>query len=134
MSDQDFKKQVEYRGTGFYVSLVFIVLGVIALIIIAIQNTETVPFEFLGWVFEIPLFGLVFIAALLAVTIDELVGLVWRRSRRLRLTEKQELERLRKESAPSGTTDTQTETSAEIPDEDPSVDDGETPGSRFDPQ
>lgn len=111
MNDTD--KQVEYRGTGFYVSLVFVAIVVIALIAFTIQNTESVTFEFLLWDVEIPLFGIILIVAFLAVTIDELVGLVWRRTRRKRLTEKQELKRLRKDrEAPATDGDAATDSEA----------------------
>lgn len=93
----DTETQVEYRGTGFYVSLVFVAIVVIALLALTIQNTESVTFEFLWWDIDIPLFGIILIVAFLAVTIDELVGLVWRRIRRRRLSEQQELQQLRKE-------------------------------------
>lgn len=88
---------VEYRGTGFYVSLVFTAIVVIVLLVLALQNTETVQFEFLGWDIDIPLFGIILIAVLLAIVVDEMVGLVWRRSRRRRLSEQQELVSLRQE-------------------------------------
>lgn len=93
---------VEYRGTGFYVSLGVAVLSVIVLLVMALQNTESVSFEFLAWDIELPLFGLIIITALLAVVIDELVGLVWRRRRRQRMTDQKELERLRREYLQTG--------------------------------
>lgn len=94
--DETEPRHVEYRGTGFYVSLVFAAVVVISLLVLALQNTESVMFEFLWWKIDVPLFGLIIIAALLAITLDELVGVVWRRRRRRQLSERHELATLRK--------------------------------------
>jgi uncharacterized integral membrane protein len=107
MEDETKSRPVEYRGTGFYVSLVFAAVVVVAMLVLALQNTESVTFEFLGWTIDLPLFGVIIIAALLAVTIDELVGVVWRRRRRRRLSEKHELASLRKarDASPADSSD-----------------------------
>lgn len=94
MSD-DNTKRVEYRGTGFYVGLGAILLFALALLILAVQNTQDVNVTFLGWDFTIPLFGVAIGAALGAAVLDELIGLVWRRRRRVRLAERAELRSLR---------------------------------------
>jgi uncharacterized integral membrane protein len=100
MTDQEIETPaIEYRGTGFYVSLVVTALVVLALLVLALQNTESVTFEFLSWDIEIPLFGLIIISVLLAIAIDELVGLVWRRRRRRLLSDRRELAQLRQGSA-----------------------------------
>lgn len=91
------KPLVEYRGTGYYLSLVVILVLVVLFLVLSVQNTASVRFEFLWWGFEIPLFGLLIAAALVAVVLDELIGLAWRRSRRQRLTEQHELETLRQQ-------------------------------------
>jgi uncharacterized integral membrane protein len=122
MSDTPDATQVEYRGTGFYVSLAVTALIVIALLILALQNTEAVTFEFLKWDIELPLFGLIIITAFLAIALDEVFGLVWRRRRRRQLSERQELARLREVSGtkapveitpPKGDTGLSSEPSAE---------------------
>lgn len=94
MSDEK-APTVEYRGTGFYVGLGAILLFAVVLLILAVQNTQNVTVEFLGWDFTMPLFGVAIGAALIAIVIDELVGLVWRRRRRALLAEHAELETLR---------------------------------------
>jgi uncharacterized integral membrane protein len=86
---------IEFRGTGFYVGLGAILLFAVILLILAVQNTQNVTIDFLGWNFTIPLFGVAIGAALIAIVIDELVGLVWRRRRRSLLAERAELESLR---------------------------------------
>lgn len=88
-------RRVEYRGTGFYLGLVAIILFAVALLVLAVQNTQEVDVEFFGFVFNVPLFAVAIGAALLAVILDELIGLVWRRQRRNRLEERAELVRLR---------------------------------------
>lgn len=111
---------IEYRGTGFYLSLgVICVLGV-GLLVLSVQNTKSVQFEFLWWNLEIPLFGLIIAAALLAIVLDQLIGLAWRRIRRGRMTERQELGRLRREAQENR------QTAHEAADE-PSSDGAETP-------
>lgn len=93
MPDPDNK--VEYRGTGFYVGLLAILLFTLALLVLAVQNTQEVDVDFLGLVITVPLFAVAIGAALLAIVLDELIGLVWRRQRRIRLAERAELNRLR---------------------------------------
>jgi len=92
------EREVEYRGTGIYVSLAVILILVVALLVLALQNTDSVEFEFLWWDLEVPLFGLMLGGGLVAVVLDELIGLAWRRNRRRRLAERRELKRLRRDA------------------------------------
>jgi hypothetical protein len=48
---------VEYRGTGFKVSLVLIFLTAALVLILAVQNTAPVTLVFLAWEVELPLFA-----------------------------------------------------------------------------
>ncbi|MEX0863828.1 MAG: LapA family protein [Acidimicrobiia bacterium] len=93
MSGED--NRIEYRGTGFYVGLVAILFFALALLVLAVQNTQEVDVAFFGLEFTVPLFGVAIGATILAVVLDELIGLVWRRQRRTRLEERAELGRLR---------------------------------------
>ena len=102
--DNDVK--VEYRGTGFYVSLAVIFLAALTILILAVQNTNEVTIEFLGLEFALPLFGVILGTALITVILDELIGVVWRRQQRTRLEERAELQRLRAER--TGRTDSAT--------------------------
>ncbi len=88
---------VEYRGTGFYVSLAVIFLTALTILILAVQNTNEVTIEFLGLEFALPLFGVILGTALITVILVELIGVVWRRQQRTRLEERAELQRLRAE-------------------------------------
>jgi uncharacterized integral membrane protein len=89
--------RVEYRGTGFYVSLAVIFLAAVTFLILAVQNTGEVTVEILAFEFDLPLFAVILGAGLVAVILDELVGLVWRRQTRTRLAERAELRSLRAE-------------------------------------
>lgn len=95
--EHDNDVRVEYRGTGFYVSLAIIFLAAITLLVLAVQNTGEVTIEILAWEFELPLFAVILGTALIAVTLDELIGVVWRRQQRTRLEDRAELQRLRAE-------------------------------------
>lgn len=77
--------RVEYRGTGFYASVIASVIIAVAMLAFAVQNTDPVTVKWFGFEFTTPLFAWVAGAALLAVVIDELVGLIWRARKRGRL-------------------------------------------------
>lgn len=89
--------RVEYRGTGFYVSLVVIFVAALTLLVLAVQNTGEVTVEILVFEFDLPLFAVILAAGLVAVILVELIGVVWRRQRRIQLSERAELQSLRAE-------------------------------------
>jgi len=76
---------VEYRGTGFYVSVIAAIVITAGLLVLAGQNTADVTVEWLWFEMTAPLFVWIIGAALVAVAIDELVGVVWRARERARL-------------------------------------------------
>lgn len=86
--DPDRKEQTraeperEYVGAGFIGGLVILILLGLVLVALIAQNAETVPFSLLWFDAEISLAALLLGAAVLAVLVSELVGLVWRRRRR----------------------------------------------------
>lgn len=86
--DQDRTKQArvepdrEYVGAGFIGGVVVLILLGLVLVALIAQNAETVPFSLLWFDAEISLAALLLGAAVLAVLVSELVGLVWRRRRR----------------------------------------------------
>lgn len=91
-------RTVEYRGSGFYASVVLsVVLGAV-LLVFALQNTADVTVKLFAGQVEMPLFGVALGAGLMTLIIDQLVGLAWRRQRRRRLEERNELARLKAES------------------------------------
>lgn len=97
--DDERERRVEYAGTGFYVGLGATLVVALILLVLAVQNTQDVMVSFLGWDFTFPLFGVAIGAALAAVVLDELIGLVWRRRRRAQLADRAELRRLRDKAA-----------------------------------
>lgn len=84
-NDRD-SNNITYRGTGFYASVIGAIILAAGLLAFAVQNTGTVTVEWLWLELTAPLFAWVIGAALLAVVVDELVGLVWRGRERNRLT------------------------------------------------
>lgn len=87
LSPQDAKDGgVEYRGTGFYASVIVALVIAAILLVFAIQNTTPVTVTWLGFEITAPLFAWVLGAALLAVIADGLIGLLWRARRRTRLS------------------------------------------------
>lgn len=85
----------EFVGTGVFWSLIIGAIVALALIIFIIQNSESIRVEFLGFDWSMALAGVVLIAVLAGVLVDEMVGVIYRSRRRRRLSEHEELQRLR---------------------------------------
>lgn len=66
-----------------------------AVVVFAVQNTQPVLLEFLGWEAVVPLVVIVMVAFVVAVLFDEILGVFWRRRRARRAAEREELRRLR---------------------------------------
>jgi uncharacterized integral membrane protein len=116
-NDRD-REGVEYRGTGYYASVITAIVLAAGLLVLAVQNTGSVTVEWLWLDLTAPLFAWVIGAALLAVVLDELVGLAWRARERGRLTRLERNRRLSDDAVDSeGGLDetTQAETMAETP-------------------
>jgi uncharacterized integral membrane protein len=62
--------------------LILLLVAGAAVVIVVTQNTDRVDFEFLWWSIRAPLSALLLIVAFVVVSIDQVVGLVWRRRRR----------------------------------------------------
>ncbi|HSL58165.1 MAG TPA: LapA family protein [Acidimicrobiales bacterium] len=71
-------------------------LLVLATVIVLVQNTDAVPFEFLWFEVEVPLGVLLLIAGLVTFAAGELIGVLWRRRRRRVRTMQRELDSLRR--------------------------------------
>lgn len=93
---QDQKDKV-YKGTGLYWGFLAVLLMLVALVVLAAQNTDPVSFRFLFWELNYPLIAIILAVVGVTVLLDELVGWVWRRRRRKVLAEREELRRLRAE-------------------------------------
>lgn len=116
-SDSD-RESVEYRGTGYYASVITVLVLAAGLLVLAVQNTGKVTVEWLWLDLTAPLFAWVIGAALVAVVLDELVGLLWRARERGRLTRLERHRRLSEDAVDGeGGLDetTQAETVAETP-------------------
>ena len=87
--------QVTHEGSGVAWGAVVILLGLALLVVFAVQNTDPVPVTFLWLEGEYPLSLVILITVAVVVLFVELFGLFYRRRRRKRLAERQELKRLR---------------------------------------
>jgi uncharacterized integral membrane protein len=87
----DSRAQREFLGTGLYWSLLLaLVLGV-AILIAIIQNLQPVELKYLVWDLHTPLIVVLLVTVFATVVLSTLVGVVWRRQRRRRLTEREKL-------------------------------------------
>jgi len=72
-------------------------LGVVLLVIFAVQNTETVSIDFLWLSADFPLAIVILVTAVAAVVLALVSGAFFRRRRKARRAERQELRQLRSE-------------------------------------
>ena len=84
-----------FAGTGISWAFIFGAVLTAAIIVLAVQNTDSVPVKILFWEAEAPLIIVMLVTALVVILIDEMIGLVIRRRRRKLLAEREELKRLR---------------------------------------
>ena len=75
--------------------ILFVVLTVL-IAVFAVQNVQDVQLQFLGWSGEFPLILIIVGVFTVGVVLDEILGAVIRRRRRIRAAEKQELADYRK--------------------------------------
>ncbi len=78
--------------------LVFVLILALGVGVFAVQNTQDVTLNFLGWTGRYPLAVVIIAVVVVSVILDEILGLVLRRRKRRRLAERRELERLRQMS------------------------------------
>lgn len=87
--------QVTHAGSGVAWGAVIILLGLALVVVFAIQNTDPVPVEFMWLDGEYPLALVILITVAVVVLLVELFGMFYRRRRRKRLAERQELKKFR---------------------------------------
>lgn len=87
------------EGTGIAWGFILLLLGIAAVAVFAAQNTDPVTIKFLWLEGAFPLSIVILVVAATAVLLTELASVVYRRRRRVRRAEKEELRRLRGESA-----------------------------------
>ena len=85
----------EYRGTGFYWSLVGAAVMGVAILIGIVQNGQIVELKYLAWNVRTPLIVILLIAIIATAAFTELVGVIWRWRRRRQLSAHEELQDLR---------------------------------------
>jgi uncharacterized integral membrane protein len=91
-----------FAGTGISWAFIFGAILTAAIIILAVQNTDSVPVKLYFWETEAPLIIVMLVTALVVVLIDEMIGLIIRRRRRRVLAEREELKRLRAQAGQKG--------------------------------
>jgi uncharacterized integral membrane protein len=96
-AESDVEPVKEYRGAGIMWGAIALVVVAAAFVIVAVQNAHDVEFDFLWLTVTTPLILVIAITIAVTLVIDELVGFLWRRQRRTRLSEREELRRLRSE-------------------------------------
>ncbi|HSP03644.1 MAG TPA: lipopolysaccharide assembly protein LapA domain-containing protein [Acidimicrobiales bacterium] len=84
-----------YSGTGVTPTVIALALLAIAVVILLAQNTADVPFRFVTFEADVPLYVLFLVTALAASLMTVLASAIWRRRRRRARNEHEELERLR---------------------------------------
>ena len=85
-------------GLGIAWGVILLFVGIGLVVVFAVQNTTTVPVKFLWLEGNFPLSIVILTTAVVAFFLGELLALVYRRRRRERLAEKEELRRLKGES------------------------------------
>ena len=83
------------HGLGFWWTFAVALVVFAALIVAIVQNSRHVRLHYLAWHVNVSLIVVVLTTALIAVFLDEVGGLIWRRRRRARLGRRSELEQLR---------------------------------------
>ncbi|MFP3907972.1 MAG: lipopolysaccharide assembly protein LapA domain-containing protein [Acidimicrobiales bacterium] len=86
----------EYRGAGIMWSAIAVLVVLAAFIIVVIQNSESVPFDFLWITVDTPLALIIAVAVAASLAIGEIIGWAWRRHRRSDLQRREELRRLKR--------------------------------------
>ena len=93
--EQDPRVEDVDPGGGIAWGVISLLIGVVLIVVFAVQNTETVPVEFLWWSGEFPLSIVIVATAAIALVLGELLGVIYRRRHRARMAEKEELRQLR---------------------------------------
>lgn len=87
--------QKSFRGTGFYFGVVVVLVALVAIVVLAAQNTQPVTVEFLQYELRYPLIAVLLATIGGTIVVDELVGFIWRRRRRSVLRDRAALKEYR---------------------------------------
>ncbi len=91
-----------FAGTGISWAFIFGAILTGAIIILAVQNTDSVPVKLFFWETQAPLIIVMLVTALVVILIDEMIGLIIRRRKRKTLAEREELKRFRAQADTKG--------------------------------
>ena len=83
------------ESTGIAWGAIVAFAGIALVIVFAVQNTDPVPVRFLWMEGQHPLAIVILITVGAEILLTELIGVIYRRTRRRRRVEKEELRRLR---------------------------------------
>lgn len=89
------KEQGSAQGLGVWWTFAAGVVAAAALLVAIVQNSQRVRLHYLAWHLNVSLIVVVLTTALVAVALDEIGGLIWRRRRRSMLRRRSELVELR---------------------------------------
>jgi uncharacterized integral membrane protein len=95
----------QFRGTGLSWTLVLALVVAVAIVVGIIQNSHGVRLDYLVWHGTVPLVAVLLATIVLTVALTSLVGLIWRRRRRQRMTDAVELGELRGQVQPRPSTE-----------------------------
>jgi uncharacterized integral membrane protein len=84
-----------HHGLGLWWTFSAGLVGGAAVIVAIVQNSRSVRLHYLAWHIDVSLIVVVLTTALVALTLDEVGGLIWRRRRRSLLARRSELDGLR---------------------------------------
>ena len=81
--------------TGIAWGAILLLLGIALVVVFSVQNTDPVPVRFLGTEGQYPLAIVILVTVGVIIVLTELIGLSYRRTRRRRIAEREELKRYR---------------------------------------
>lgn len=84
------------ESTGIAWGLVVVLIGLTLVVVFTLQNTDTVPVRFLWWAGQNSLALVIVVTVAVTALITQIVDLIYRRRRRQRVAEREELRRLRR--------------------------------------
>jgi uncharacterized integral membrane protein len=82
-------------STGIAWGAILLFIGITLVVVFSVQNTDPVPVNFLWMEGEFSLAIVILVTVGVIVLLTELIGLAYRKRRRRRMVEKEELRRLR---------------------------------------
>lgn len=82
-------------GTGIAWSVILLLFGIALVVVFSVQNTDPVPVKFLWMEGQFPFAIVILVTVGVIILLTELIGLSYRRRRRRRVAEREELRKYR---------------------------------------